>query len=199
MTVPSILNNHSLVGIKTYSISYRFLHWTMGVGFTLLLVAGQQFNFDLTESYKASGLMYHSTIGTIVLISAVLLIHKRFIRSDIRPDSGLTGKKLIMIKMAQLSMYMLAIVIPITGLITAFYSSDGAKLFGLWNIGQYVDEQTLFDSGRLVHEIGTFIAIALVTSHIVAAFYHHFILRDSVLSSMIGKKWLRSSKTSVKV
>ena len=38
------------------------------------------------------------------------------------------------------------------------------------------------------HELLSYLLIALVVMHVAAALYHHFVLRDSVLVRMLGRK-----------
>jgi cytochrome b561 len=161
------------------------LHWFMGGGFVLLLLAGQQFNLNLTEPYRIKGLMLHSTLGTLVFFACLFLATKRFIRRDPRPDNGLSGFKHHLAFMAQGALYLLALLVPLTGMAAALYSELPTRLFGVWDISQFTSNVTLFQRLRLLHEWVTFSAIAVASSHIAAAFYHHFIKRDQVLASML--------------
>jgi cytochrome b561 len=170
-----------------YSLSYRFLHWAMGGGFVILLLAGQQFNYELTQAYKLKGLMYHSTIGSLILLSAIVLVVKRFVLRHIRPHNGLRGLKRLAANGAQFSLYGLAILVPISGLMTAFYSDLPTMVFGFFDISQWVDDPGNYAIIRQIHEYLTIAAIGLVSLHILAALYHHFVKKDEVLNSMIVK------------
>ena len=44
---------------------------------------------------------------------------------------------------------------------------------------------TINSIGRELHEINAWILTALVAVHILAALYHHFILKDNVLKRML--------------
>lgn len=167
-----------------YSLSYRVLHWLMAGGFVILLLAGQQFNLQLSDTYRLKGLMLHSSLGSLVLIAALLLLTKRFIRRDARPDPGLSQWKQWMANIAQGMLYVLAVLVPVTGMATAYFSQWPTPLFGLWNINLVASEPE-FLAVRRFHEWATFIAIATVSLHLGAALYHHFVRRDQVLSSMI--------------
>ncbi|TCS36760.1 cytochrome b [Reinekea marinisedimentorum] len=168
-----------------YSRSYRLFHWAMGLGFAALLIAGQQFNLNLSEAYKISGLQYHSSLGLVVLLSAVILLVKRFLRGDPRPAVNLQPLQKLAANSAQISLYFLAVYVPVTGLITAMYSHLPTKPFGLFNLSFMANEQ-LFSQIRTAHELGTFAAIFLVSAHIAAALHHHFIKKDAVLIAMTG-------------
>lgn len=175
------INKH----FEMYSRSYRVFHWLMGLGFVLLLMAGQQFNLNLTESYKISGLRYHSSIGFVVLVSALILITKRFIRNDTRPSPDLSKLQKIASNGAQFSLYSLAVYVPVTGLLTALFYQLPTEPFGLFNLGFMPDEE-LFGQIRTAHELGTYAAIVLASAHICAALHHHFIKKDYILVAMVG-------------
>lgn len=177
--------NHS--SQKVYSRSYRVFHWLMGLGFSLLLIAGQQFNLNLSEAYKLNGLRYHSSIGSIVLVAATILLIKRLIRRDARPHSGLNGVKLLAAHGAQFTLYFLAVFIPLSGIATAYYSATPTWLFGIFNLAQGSYQPELYGQIRQWHEWATFVGISLAGLHICAALYHHFYKKDEVLKSMLGR------------
>ena len=169
----------------TYSRHYRWLHWTIASGFILLLVAGQQFNLPLSDAYRSAGLRYHSSIGTVVLICALCLFFKRFVRRDTRPNHNLPTLKKIIATAVHLALYCLAIFIPLTGLLTAYYAELPVLLFGLVDISRYTADNALYTQIRRVHELATFLAMALILAHAGAACYHHRVKQDRVLSAML--------------
>jgi len=177
-----------------YTRSYRLLHWIMAGGFISLLVAGQQFNLDLTDSYKMAGLRYHSSIGVIILASVLGLLIKRFLLRHKRPVANMTLLKKFLAHAVQLSLYSIAILLPVSGLLTAYYSDTPTALFGTFDLSQFTSDPGMFKDWRQVHEWATFAAIALALSHAGAAMYHHLIVKDNVLTSMIDLdgiiKWI---------
>jgi cytochrome b561 len=157
----------------------------MAIGFIILLFAGQQFNFNLTEAYKMAGLRYHSSIGMFILISVTCLLGKRFLLRNKRPDANLNFIKKLLANSVQLSLYTIAVLLPISGLLSAYYSETPTALFGLVDISQFKADAGLFKTWRNVHEWSTFIAIFLALSHAGAALYHHLVKKDEVLTSML--------------
>ncbi|WP_320823261.1 cytochrome b [Reinekea sp.] len=168
-----------------YSSPYRWLHWTIATGCIVLLIAGQQFNLPLSDAYRSAGLSYHSSIGTVVLICALYLFFKRFVRRDTRPNHNLPMLKKIIATGVHLALYSLAIFIPLTGLLAAYYAELPVLLFGLVDISRYTAENALYTQIRRVHELATFLAMALILAHAWAACYHHWVQKDRVLSAML--------------
>ena len=181
-----------------YSSTYRWLHWTMAIGFITLLIAGQQFNLNLSDAYRISGLRFHSSIGSIVLVAATYMLIKRFIRQDSRPVVNMPVIKKLMATCAQLSLYGLAVFIPLTGLLTAYFAELPTHWFGVFNISQFTTDEVLFSQIRRIHELATFLGIALLCAHAGAAFYHHLVKKDQVLSSMVNMEWINDRMTPLK-
>jgi cytochrome b561 len=168
-----------------YSSPYRWLHWTIATGCITLLIAGQQFNLPLSDAYRSAGLRYHSTIGTVVLVCALYLFFKRFIRRDTRPNHNLPMLKRLIATGVHLALYSLAILIPLTGLLTAYYAELPVLLLGLFDTSGYATDNALYTQIRRVHELATLLAMALLVAHVGAAIYHHRIQKDRVLSAMV--------------
>ncbi|WP_371373199.1 cytochrome b [Thalassotalea aquiviva] len=170
---------------KIYNLIYRRLHWSIAIIIISLLIAGQQFNWDISNAHRAWGLTAHSTLGILVLCIALLLIVYRFILRAPTPKPNLPLLKLLMAKTVQLCLYGLAIAIPVTGIACALHSEQPVYVLGVFNLsGLQVSIAENFNTFRNIHTYATQIAIALVLCHAGAALYHHFIKKDSVLKSM---------------
>lgn len=170
---------------NSYSLQYKILHWLMAIGMILLLIAGQQFNFSLSDHYRLHGLKFHSSIGIVVFIAAILLFSNRFFVRSERPIVNLPAlqKKASMI--VQLCLYFLAAVVPITGFLSAIYSPNDVFLFGFYDISLATgDTEAAWTSIRALHRWSTRVMAFLLLAHAGAAFYHHFVVKDEVLKAM---------------
>lgn len=182
-------NNHDkpTLSDKIYSFNYRRLHWALAGIIIILLLAGQQFNFNLSDAYRINGLRAHSTLGTLSLFIVIAFIFKRFIRRDPTPKPNMPLLKVIAAKGVQYGLYSLALLIPITGLISALYSPHPVYILGLFNIAILTaDAEANFSYFRSLHMWATYGAIMLLSAHAGAACYHHFIKKDGVMKSMVG-------------
>lgn len=170
---------------KVYSLIYRRLHWALAIIIILLLIAGLQFNLDLSESYRVHGLKAHSTLGSIALIIAITFIVKRFVLRSPTPSPKLPLLKLLTAKTVQFGLYALAIVIPISGLLCALHSQYPVYVFGLFDISSLqVSSSETYIYLRSIHMWATRLAGLLLFCHAGAALYHHFVVKDDVLKSM---------------
>ncbi|WP_119393683.1 cytochrome b [Salinibius halmophilus] len=160
-----------------------------------LLIAGQQFNLNLSEGKRLFGLAAHSSIGSIGLLLALLFFAKRFILRHKRPHVELPLMQKLMATGAQLSLYSLAILVPATGLLAAIYSPNAVNWLGFINIAQFANEQS-YQTWRNWHELSTFTVLAILSAHAGAAMYHHLIKKDAVLKAMLGEKLAAKIKSS---
>jgi len=89
----------------------------------------------------------------------------------------------------QAAIFLLFILMPITGYVSCAAAGRSLSLFGLVTIPPLVAE-----SGRLsqvalaLHLVGEFLIYGLVALHIGAALMHGFIRRDGVLERMLPKR-----------
>ena len=72
----------------------------------------------------------------------------------------------------------------LTGIISATYASDPILVFNLYDLAFANHNDDVFKIVRGIHEFCTNAIIALIVIHILAAIYHHFVLKDSTTSNM---------------
>jgi cytochrome b561 len=84
-------------------------------------------------------------------------------------------------------------VLLLSGIITASAASQPIVIFGFYDAAFGAANEGLFETVRQIHEISTNLIIALIVIHIVAALYHHFIVRDNTTSRML-RFWKRTPR-----
>jgi cytochrome b561 len=117
-----------------YSYNYHRLHWSMTGIIIALLLADLQFNFNLTDAYRITGLQAHSTLGSLSLLIVLGLLFKRFIRRDPVPKPMLPLFKVLATRSVQNGLYTLAVVIPLSGLAASLYSPHPVYFLGIFDI-----------------------------------------------------------------
>jgi len=80
----------------------------------------------------------------------------------------------------------------ISGIASANFTSDPIVVFGTFNLSSEVDNPNMFNLIRGVHEFATNAIIALIVIHILAALYHHFVVKDDTTKNMT-KFWTRKT------
>jgi len=177
--------------IEHYDLSYRLLHWSMAFLILLMLFAFIGFNPDLTQAERLEMLVGHSTIGTIISILLLLRITKRFIKRDPQPDNGLTGWQKVIAGVVHGGLYLMMIVVPMTGYLTANLHKLPVMVFANFNASSVSDANQFspeaFAFMRELHHSAILTLLVLIGLHIGAALYHRLIKKDHVLSVMMRR------------
>ncbi len=196
--------NHSATG---YTKTAKVLHWLIAIGIFFMFALGwymsdlpkeapKQMAYDLfdlgiytwnlAEEISPRTFYYnlHKSIG--VTIFALILIRILW-RITHKPPTLLASYKEIERKIASSAhhlLYLLMLVLPVSGIIMAVYSKYGIKWFGMDFIGG-LDNKPLRELFKSVHEIIGLIILAVIIVHILGALKHKFIDKDETLSRML--------------
>ncbi|MEM7190187.1 MAG: cytochrome b/b6 domain-containing protein [Pseudomonadota bacterium] len=173
----------------------KLLHWVsavlllglLGTGFYAVeVLTGQDGDtllarFNLTQTHKSWGVVAFA----VVLVRVVWLLLARRRRVEPSAQNNLA-------RSVHLAMYACMVILPLNGWLMASASplqdAYGLKnlVFGLFELPDpFVpgSEDLRVALGR-VHFYAGLALLLLVTGHIAAACYHHFVLRDDVLAKM---------------
>lgn len=83
-------------------------------------------------------------------------------------------------------LYSLMFMIPLSGFMLSIMAGYSIDYFGLFTVPAF----TIAPTGSskiavMIHLYGAYIIIGLVTLHVLAGLYHHFIRKDNVLNRMM--------------
>jgi len=134
----------------------------------------------------------HETIGILVFALVLLRILWRLFEPTPEPPPMAPWMK-HSASAAHLALYALLVAIPLTAIGGAWLEGHPLTIFGIGNVGPMLAE--LHDLGQSIISIHTILGnviIWLAGFHAAAALFHHFALRDNVLTSMLPD-WKRSA------
>jgi cytochrome b561 len=170
-----------------------FFHWLMAVLVFLQLWWGWRTTF-LDPGYdKADAYVVHAQIGALILAAATLRLGWRMIAPFVAPKleaiEDLPGWQRLAAEAIHWALYVLMVVLPVSGLImmaaTAPDTLERALgLSGFRNL-DFVTRAQLEHVAETVHFVSVWAIMALLGAHVGAAMKHHFIDRDDVLARMI--------------
>jgi cytochrome b561 len=89
-------------------------------------------------------------------------------------------------KLGHLALYALLIALPLTAVVGAWLEGHPLTLLGAGNFGPILPQAHVV--GQAVSYVHTILGNVIIWAagfHAVAALFHHFILRDNVLTSML--------------
>jgi cytochrome b561 len=155
----------------------RVLHWTIAILFLVLIPMGI-FTSIIPEgtAYRIEYYVVHKTIGVIVL--ALVLVRLFWNRKSKRPalEASLTSKERKLAHGAHIALYVMMIMIPITGFImtsfhgapTFFFAWELEPLWGFSKTGTIV-------WGMLHKYLLPYLLYIVLGAHILGALKHQFI------------------------
>ena len=176
---------HITERIREFSTRFKIIHWLMAVLILVMFVGGRRFGGEMADADRQFSLVMHSSIGTIVILLLIRRIRFRLTGRAGRPEHDLPAWQALASKAVQYGLYLMLILVPISGMITARNSPLPVRPFGLFDVA--TGNSASFETVRNFHAIGTRILMALVVLHVAAAIYHRVIRRDGVFQSM----WFR--------
>ena len=171
---------------STYQTSQKIIHWVMALLIMLDLFVAQKFGGEMTLADRLESRSDHATLGTIVIILFLLRIILRLRHGGVAANTSSPAWQNKAASLAHLGLYILMATLMITGVLSAMSATSNISVFGL-EINQGNTDNADFLSIRFYHELATQLIIGLISIHILAALYHHFIQKDGVLLKMLGK------------
>ena len=168
-----------------YPISIRIIHWLTSIllvaTVSIVLIRDQM----ETKAVRVELLNLHRAIGLGILLLLIIRLFFRAKHVKNLPKHGLSLLNELAAKVAHLSIYIALIALPILGLLQTNATGKEATFFGLFTLPKLINpNEDLAESLQDYHAYAAWILIALICLHILAALWHHFILKDNVLESM---------------
>jgi cytochrome b561 len=184
-----------------YSGIARFLHW-ITAGALLTLYCSIYFKNWFTEEDSAVGLtalQLHQVVGLSV---AVFIVWRVWWRLTATMPSPLEAPRYARLAAGSThaALYCALILMPLTGYL---YASNPTSVFGLFGIPAFGDttlchwlessvglslKLDIRAPSRFVHRVmvGPILLPVLISAHVAAALYHHYVLHDDTLGRMLS-------------
>jgi cytochrome b561 len=167
-----------------YSTPAVFLHWALAILITFMAGLGW---FMMTVEDEPGGQRFfdlHKSIGLIVFTLVVLRVLWRLFH---KPQPLPTTMPRWQIRLSQLVeglLYVLMVLLPLTGIIGASYSKAGLAFFGAdlprWVTPQRPVAHQLFE----IHSALVWVMVALLVLHVLGGLKHLLIDHDEVFGRM---------------
>ncbi len=167
--------------VPGYGGTVRAMHWIGALVVIAAWCVGISLDSFPRGPERTAVMGLHSTIGLVVFSLAVLRILWRIAT----PAPVQEGPVWLMAvaRAGHTALYVLTLALPATGLLARWAKSGSASLIG----GLSIPAPFPLPETKLFGEIHVTIAnalAALVAVHVVAALFHHFVLRDATLRRM---------------
>lgn len=167
-----------------YSKLQKILHWTMSLLIISLLIVG--FNLDdFSGDVKKNAYMLHKSFGIVVL---GLIPIRLLSRMTMRPVNyeGYPRIHQILMKLSVPILYLMMLGMASSGFIMSIARGHSIKFFNVIDIPVFIEHSNqLANFSYACHEFLAPCFVVLLIAHILAALYHHFILKDDALKRMM--------------
>jgi cytochrome b561 len=163
--------------------STRYLHWLTAL--SLLAVATTALIRDEVASRLARQWLLegHRHLGLLILVLAALRIALR-LRRQTHPRPAQAPAMRIATWLTHAALYAALLALPLLGWALSDAAGKPPHLFGLALPALAAEDDDLADRLLAWHQDLAWVLLVLVSLHIAAALWHHFIRRDDVLRAM---------------
>jgi cytochrome b561 len=171
---------------ERFGLVAKTLHWL-----TLVLLVG---SFTLAVSMvnmpfsprKLEFYSWHKWVGVTIFLLAMLRLGWRLANPAPLQPEGTPPWQRRLASLSHAALYAILIVMPVTGWIMSSALNLPVVYLGLIPIpSPFGVNRALGDAMKVVHLSLAVTLLVLVAIHVLAALYHHFVLRDDVLRRML--------------
>lgn len=169
-----------------YSGVARWLHWIIAIFVILNLVSGIGHE-ALPRDQRGAVMALHFSSGmTILALSLARLLWRLGHRPPPLPD-GMKGWEIKLAGATHAVLYLLMIVLPLSGWVIVSTAPFPIQWFGLFALPKFgvTREDALAGLAGEGHEILGFVMLALVLLHVAAALYHQYGRKDGLMGRML--------------
>ena len=172
-----------------YRAGAKWLHWLIALAVLGMLGVGLYMTGMRISPQKIQLYMTHKSIGLTVLALMLVRVVYRLKNPAPALPVDMPGWQKAASHISHVLLYLLLLVMPISGWLMNGASGFPMKYFGLVRVPDLVarnqENLALF---KAIHFYIAWTLIALIAVHVLAALKHHFIDRDSVLRRMLPGK-----------
>jgi len=171
-----------------YTITAMSLHWFMAVLLICLFAVGVYMHELPLSPWKLQVYSWHKWAGVTAFILVLARLAWRFTHRPPPLPINMSRSAELAAHAGHASLYILMIAIPLTGWLMSSAKGFQTVYFGIIPIPDLLaKDKELGNLLREVHETLNFILAAVVIGHTAAAFKHHLVNKDDVLTRMLPR------------
>jgi cytochrome b561 len=178
---------------RQFTVIAKWLHWLIALLMLSVLGAAWNFAFQAPED-RAGAIPVHVSIGLIVVLLTLLRLAWRKAAPPPPIPQTTPGWMQRGAAIGHFLLYALILLQGVLGIWMAALSPVDIRFFNMFNISELAPASAGSVAAlRQIHFAVACLLTATIAAHVLAAFWHHFVLRDDVLIRMLpfGGLWQR--------
>lgn len=171
-----------------YGAVARLLHWLLFALIAVQIPVGLLIEaFPRASEARVFVLSTHTSIGIAALLLVLARIARRLAaRADVEPMGPRWQRTLA--SAVHVALYVLMVAVPVVGYALADARGRGIPFFGLGAPEWLETNRPLAGTLEDVHATLAWALVAVVAVHVVAALWHHLVLRDETVRRMLPSR-----------
>lgn len=180
------MNAYRLTRSGGYTRTAIALHWLVALAIAAAFGVGLYMRGLPLSPFKLQIYSWHKWSGVTIFLLVVFRIVWRFTHRPPAPPRGMPDWQRVAAELAHKLIYVLMVAIPLSGWLMSSAKGFQTVLFGVLPLPDLlVKDKELGNVLATVHMGLNYTLALLVLGHAAAAFKHHLIDRDEVLSNML--------------
>lgn len=169
---------------ERYGYPAKLLHWTLAL--LLPVQIGMGWYMLSIEDQPGSGCYFalHISLGLTATLLIALRVLWRLYQAPPEPPRGLPGWQRNAARASHGLLYVLMLLMPLTGYLGAAFSGEAMSYFGIplpaWVAKNEGQKEQLFTA----HSVVAWVLVAMIALHVLAALKHLLIDKDTVFRRM---------------
>jgi len=185
------LKSSSTHNSATYSTTAKLFHWMVAALILVQLTLAQLAKWaaqDDNTLERLALLANHKSLGLTVLLLIIVRIGWRLTHRPPALPPHMNRLQRIASHMSHTGLYVLMLAMPLSGLIMSAASAYGLSWFNMFEVPKVLaPNEGLSDAAKNAHELLGYVFIAVIVLHVVAAIYHHLLVKDDILKRMSSR------------
>jgi len=178
------MNNNTAA--QRYTGTAVLLHWLIAIGvFTMIGLGWYMSEIPKGTPDRAFWFNLHKSIGVTVGVLVLIRIAWRLTHKPPPLPASMPAWELTSARISHGLLYACLVVMPVVGFLGSNFTKYGVKYFGIPIGPFFAENQALRDGLQEVHEITSYILVAVVIVHVLAALKHLILDRDGVFQRML--------------
>ncbi|MGK2286174.1 cytochrome b [Pedomonas sp. V897] len=167
-----------------YGVLTRLIHWTMAALIVLQFLKLGDYINDGEHWVGQTIVPLHGSLGILLFVLIVVRLAWAVSQRGQRPDYD--ARLRLLVKAGHGLLYLCMILMPLSGMARGLGAGRGIKMFGSQLIEGSGEKTEWLLAFSQIHAPLSWLFVALASGHVLAALYHHFVLKDQTLRRMAG-------------